>query len=252
MGEIIDLKDKVRRYYAFTNSELVGLVSSIIVIAFIISFKDWGVEKFDASAGLFNFFNAILIAALSIMVHDAGQRIVGLLIGYRIEYKVLPSGLITTLLVTFVTNGNIWIILPSHFVLHHMAGHRLGFFRYGINQIGQAMVALAGPLASISLVIILKIIHVFAPTPLLEKAILFNVVYIITSMLPIPPIDGSKIYFGSRMMYAFFLPFVVASAILLIIDINILLALIGSFMIAVLLWLAYYITFENKVWQGPK
>ena len=57
MGEVIDLKDKVKRYYSFTNGEIVGLVSSIVLIAFMISFKDWGTEIFDASAGFVNFFN---------------------------------------------------------------------------------------------------------------------------------------------------------------------------------------------------
>ena len=252
MGDIVDLIDKVKRYYAFTNAEIVGLVASIIVIGFIISFNEWGVAQFETSTGLFNFFNAILIVALSILVHDAGQRIWGLAIGFRIEYKVFTSGLIVALLVAFVSNGNIWLVIPGSFMLHHMAGHRLGFFRYGVNIVGQGMVALAGPLATITLLIFLKIISAFVTTPLLEKAILFNVIYAITSMLPIPPLDGSKIYFGSRMIYAFVLPFVIASVILLIIDINILMALISSFFIAVILWLTYYIAFEKNLWPGPK
>ena len=252
MGDIVDLIDKIRKYYSFTKAEVVGLVASIIILGFIISFKDWGTTQFEASTVLFNFFNAILIVALSILVHDAGQRIWGLMIGFRIEYKVWTTGLIIALLVAFVSNGNLWFIVPGSFMLHHLAGHRLGYFRYGINQVGQAMVALAGPLSTISLLIFLKIISAFAPSPLLEKAILFNVIYAITSMMPIPPLDGSKIYFGSRMIYAFVLPFIVASSLLLIISINIFMALISSFLIGIVLWLTYYIAFEKNLWLGPK
>jgi len=252
MGEVIDLKDKVKRYYSFTNGEIVGLVSSIVLIAFMISFKDWGTEIFDASAGFVNFFNAILMVALSILVHDAGQRIVGLVIGFRIEYKVWIVGLIFGLMVTFISNGSLWVILPGYFVVHHMAGHRLGFFRYGINIVGQGMIAFAGPLANLILVIFLKLVSIFVSNALIEKAIFFNVVYIITSMLPLPYLDGSKIYFGSRMTYAFMMPFIIASAILLIIDINTLLALILSFLIGVSLWITYYIVFERKIWNGPR
>lgn len=252
MGEIVDLKDKIRKYYSFTNGEIVGLASSIMLIAFMISFKEWGTESFDSSAGLLNFFNAILIVALSILVHDAGQRIWGMAIGFRIEYKVWVVGIIIGLMAVFVSNGRLWVILPGYFIVHHMAGHRLGFFRYGINIVGQGMTALAGPLASLALVIFLKFVSIFTSNALIEKAIFFNVVYIITSMLPIPYLDGSKIYFGSRMIYSFTMPFVVSSAILLIIDINPMLALILSFLIGVILWISYYIVFERKIWNGPR
>ena len=56
MGELVDLWDKLKRYFSFTPSELRGLVIAIIVVAFIISFSDWGSGNiFDAGIGLFNF-----------------------------------------------------------------------------------------------------------------------------------------------------------------------------------------------------
>src|SRR3989344_2190016 len=146
MAEIVDLREKIKRYYKFNSHELRSLIISILIISFIISFKEWGTKSFDFGVGVFNLFNAILIVALSILVHDAGQRIWGLAIGYRIEFKMWSFGLLFGLVIAFLSNGNLWLIVPSGFVLHHLAGHRLGWFRYGINYFGQAMVALAGPL----------------------------------------------------------------------------------------------------------
>ena len=252
MGEIIDLIDKIKRYYKFTPHELRGLIASILVIAFIISFKDWGKGRFDALTGIYNLFNSILIVALSILIHDAGQRIWGLAIGYRIEFKMFSFGLLLALIVAFITDGNIWVIIPGGFMLHHLAGHRLGWFRYGINYFGQAMVALAGPLFSLMLVILLKILYAFSPNVLIQKAIIFNVIYTITNLLPIPPLDGSKIYFGSRMLYAFVLPAIAVATILMIVKIPIIFALTLSLLVGVVLWLVYYISFERRVWTGPK
>ncbi len=252
MAEIVDLLDKIKRYYKFTTHELRGLLISIFVIAFIISFREWGVESFDFSAGLLNLFNAILIVALSILVHDAGQRIWGLSIGFRVEYKMWTFGLLVALIIAFITNGRFWLIVPAGFLLHHLAGHRLGFFRYGINYFGQAMVALAGPLFTFMLIILLKILNSLYPNPLIQNAIIFNVVYVITSLLPIPPLDGSKIYFGSRMLYAFVLPAMVVASILMIINIPVFFAIVLSFLVGVVLWLVYYISFEKDVWFGPK
>ena len=252
MGEIIDLLDKIKKYYKFTGQELRGLIISILAIAFIISFKDWGATNFDFAAGLYNLFNAVLIVALSILVHDSGQRIWALAIGYKLEYRTWGFGLLIALVIAFISNGNFWLIVPAGFMLHHLAGHRLGFFRYGINYFGQAMVALAGPLSTFMLIILLKVLSVFSPNMLIQKAIIFNVVYSITCLIPIPPLDGSKIYFGSRMLYAFALPAIAVATILMVVDIPIFFALVLSFLVGIVLWLTYYISFERKVWFGPK
>ena len=250
MAELVDMIDKIKKYYRFTPSELRGLVISIVAIAFIISFKEWGATEFDLTVGLYNLFNAVLIVALSILVHDAGQRLWGLAIGYRVEFKIWSFGLLAALIIAFVTNGSLWLIIPSGFLLHHIAAHRLGWFRYGINYFGQAMVALAGPLFTLMLIILLKVLSTFSPNPLIQKAIMLNVVYTITSLLPIPPLDGSKIYFGSRMLYAFALPAIVVSTILMVVDVPIFFALVLSFLVGVVLWLTYYISFERKLWKG--
>jgi len=252
MAELVDLFDKIKRYYKFTRYELVGLVISVLIVSFVISFREWGSTSFDLGIGLSNLFNSILIVALSILIHDAGQRIWGLAIGYRIEYRMWTFGLIAALALAFMSNGSFWLIAPSGFMLHHLAGHRLGWFRYGINYFGQGMVALAGPLFSLMLIILLKVIYAFSPNTLVEKAIMFNVVYAITSMLPIPPLDGSKIFFGSRMVYAFVLPGIIMATILMIVNIPIFFAMVISLLIAVLLWIIYYVSFEKKVWTGPK
>ena len=252
MGEIVDFKDRAGKYYKFTRSETIGLVISIIVIAFIISFKNWGTTTFDLKAGLSNLFNAILIVALSIIIHDAGQRLWALAIGYRTEFKMWSFGLMIALVLAFVSNGSLWLIVPGGFMLHHIAGHRLGWFRYGINYFGQAMVALAGPLSNFTLIILLKILYALAPNPLIQKAIVFNAVYIITSMMPIPPLDGSKIYFGSRMLYAFALPAIIIASIMMITNVPVFLALVLSFLVGIVLWIVYYVSFERKVWTGPK
>ena len=250
MGELVDLIDKIKKYYQFNPYELRGIVISIASIAFVISFKEWGTSRFDLTAGLFNLFNAILIVALSILVHDAGQRIWGLAIGYKVEFQMWPFGIIGSLVLAFLSNGNMWLVVPSGFMLHHLAGHRLGWFRYDVNYFAQAMIALAGPLSTLMLIIFLKVLSAFSASVLLEKAIMFNVIYAITSLLPIPPLDGSKIYFGSRMLYAFALPAFTVAAILMIIKIPIILSLVVSLLVGVVLWLTYYISFERKVWRG--
>ena len=249
MGEIVDLLDKIKRYFKFTSLEIRSLIIAILVVAFIISFKEWGYgDVFSVRVGLFNYFNAILIVALSFLVHLSVQRIWSLGTGYRLEWKMWSFGLLFGLIVAFLSNGWVWIILPGGFIVHHMAGHRLGWFRYGINYWAVGLIAVTGCFASIFLAAIFKSLSSLISNSLIQKVIIFNIAYALCSLLPIPPLDGSRTFYGSRMLYAFSVGGIVAAAILLYSNIGVWIAIIASFLIAVVLWLLYYVFFESKAW----
>jgi hypothetical protein len=248
MGEIVDLADKIKRYFKFTPLEIRSLVIATLAIAFIISFREWGGADFSFRIGLFNYFNAFLIVALSFLVHISAQRIWSLSTGYRLEWKMWSFGLLFGVIIAFITNGLFWLILPGGFIVHHMAGHRLGWFRYGINYWAVGLIAVMGPLASVLLAVVFKAISGIVFNSLIQKVIIFNLAYAVYSMIPIPPLDGSRTFYGSRMLYAFSISGIVAAAILLRLNINVGLAIILSLFVGIVLWLSYYIFFENKAW----
>ena len=76
-------------------------------------------------------------------------------------------------------------------------------------KLGMALVALAGPLSNIALAIIFGIIIKTGLTnaisaPILFQAIVINLVLGVFNLLPIPPLDGSKVLAGlgpTRWMY---------------------------------------------------
>jgi len=245
MGEIVDLWDKIKRYFIFTPLELRNLAIAILVVAFIISFSDWGTgNQINIGLGLFNFFNAILIVTLSFLIHISAQRVWALGTGFRLEWKMWGFGLLIGLIFVFLTNGKFWLILPGGFIVHHLGGHRLGFFRYGINWWAVGLIAVMGPFAGILLAILFKGISGIVVNSLIQKLIIFNIVYALYSLLPIPPLDGSRIFYGSRMFYVF------SAAVLLILNISVWIAVISSFFIGIVILILYYILFEHKAWRG--
>lgn len=252
MPEVIDLGAKLKKHYKFTPAELKGFLISIVVIAFVISFADWGPgDKVDIGYGLFNFFNAILIVTLSFIIHHSAQKIAALSVGYNIEFKMWGYGLLISLLLAFLTKGWLWFIIPGGLLFHHLAGHRLGFFRYGLNYFAVGLSSLMGPVASLLFVVILKVINLFLNSALIEKAILFNILFAVWMVLPIPPADGARMFFGSRMVYAFGFCAIIAGALLLYIDIPVWFAVVGALLIGFICWLLYYIFWEKGFWKGP-
>lgn len=251
MGAWVDLGAKIRKYYKFPPSELRGFIISILVLSFIISFKEWGGETFSWGAGLFNWFNAALIVTLVLIVYNFAQRIAGWSVGYNAEYKLWGFGLLIGLLFAFVSRGKIWVLLPGGIMIHHLAGHRLGHFRYEINYFQHGMVAAAGTISLITMAALFKVINAAVYSTLLDKLILFCIVFAIYDILPIPPLTGSRLFFGSRMVYMFMFSTIIIAAVLLLLDINVMMAILGSVVIGVVCWLVYYIMFERKAWAGP-
>jgi len=137
-------------------------------------------------------------------------------------------------------------------MVHHIAGLRLGFFRYGLDYFGVGLSAALGSVATIFFALFLKILNGIIPSPIIHKALIFNILFAVYMILPIPPAHGSRMFFGSRMVYAFILSFVVLSSILLFIKvIPAWIAIVASLLLALICWLLYYILWEKGLWGGP-
>ncbi|MBU3941577.1 MAG: hypothetical protein KKF74_01560 [Nanoarchaeota archaeon] len=222
-----DLIDKTKRYFSFNSEEIKGILGSTLIIAFIISFKLWGPgNEFNFAYGLKNLFNSILITLLAILVHISAQKIYGLHLGFKVEFKTFWPGLIIALILCFVSGGAIWFLIPGGIVLYHMAQHRLGFFRYGLNYWSLGMISAIGPLANVCIAALLAVIAYggviippmtpIATTTLVGRAISLNLWLAIFTMLPIPPLDGSNVFFASRLLYAFAFGCIVGYAMLVL------------------------------------
>ena len=98
-------------------------------------------------------------------------------------------GLLLGLILVFLTNGSFWLLLPGGVVVHHLAGHRLGFFRYDINYWAIGIITFAGPLATITLGVLFKALSGVAAGALIPKIIIFNIFYALYILVPIPSFD---------------------------------------------------------------
>ena len=42
MAEVVDLADKIKRYFMFTPLEIRSLIIAVLITAFVFSFREWG------------------------------------------------------------------------------------------------------------------------------------------------------------------------------------------------------------------
>ncbi len=238
--------DKVNRYFPFTFLEARNIIMTILVIGFMYGFDD-GSKTFNLVHWTYNMLVSMGIVAISMLIFLTGQRVAGLSAGYRVEFQMWWPGLILALIVTFIARGHIWIPIAGGMLIHHMSGHRLGFFRYGLNMLDNGIIAACGPLFNILFAtILMQFANWFGPAsgvPIIDKIYWFNMVFALVNMIPIPPLAGSKLMYHNRLPFVFIFSFIVVYALLAMVFhfYSWILALLG----AIAIWLIYYIKVES-------
>jgi Zn-dependent protease len=195
--------DKVRRYFWYTPRELLGLGTVTVIFAFIFSFRQWGEEAFDTSAGLQNLGEAIVLAAICLLVYTGCQRLVALKAGCQPEHAMSWNGLLLSLAAAFITNGHIGVYAATSVSLKPLTYHRLGIKPTGIGLKTFALAAIAGPLGILLFGGLVR--TVFPGAEWAENVLKFSLLLAFWNMLPIPPLDGSRLLFASRLTYIFML-----------------------------------------------
>ena len=242
--------DKIKRFFWPSKEEWKALIIMTLAFAFIFSFNEWGTDSFDLSMGLKNFSIAFIIAGISVFIHEAGHRIMALKFGFRAETKLWWYGIIIGIVLTIITGGKLVFLAAHGIFIHQLSTHRLGYFRYGPNILVFGLISLMGPLCNIFFATIIKTADVWfgaglTNVPFFAKLFIFNWILAAWNLLPIPPLDGSRMLFYSRMWYAFIFG-AIGSYVILVYLFG-----IYSYFIAIalgaIIWLIYYLTVERKI-----
>lgn len=245
---MVTLKYRIKKFFGYSTEEIYSLLITILILGFIVGFNDgrqgMGIDMYY----ILYLISSMLIVALTVLVHVSVQRIVALNAGYKIVYRVWWYGLSLSLILGFLTNGKAWLFLPGGFVALMIEKSRLGKFRYGINYGVLGFISFAGSMANILIAMFFRIISnisFLANNSLIETTILVNCLYAVYTYLFIPPLDGFNMFFATRMGYVFTLGGIIGAALLLVLKIPLLISILGSLLIAIITWGAYYWNYEK-------
>ncbi len=200
-----ELRDRIKHYFWFTPTEITGFLVSILVASFVYSFDHWGSPSFDFTQGLENWLSGIVLFTFIIFIHHGAQRITALNYGFRPEHNTWWYGLVGSLLLCVLTNGWLKWYAFSGTLIQVLPTQRLGRFRYGPNVQSFANVAAMGPVANVCAAAFVKTLSWIIPIPLwfVDEWFTQNLLFAAWNMLPIPPLDGSRMLYASRLFYIF-------------------------------------------------
>ncbi|NQU78173.1 hypothetical protein HQ545_00220 [Candidatus Woesearchaeota archaeon] len=237
---------KVRKYWRLERFEKTGLVLTVLALSFIFSFRAWGVDSFDALLGFKNLILNIFFVASAFLVHEIAHRTIATWMGYRSQYKSWLVGLVIGIVVVFISNGRLFFLATGMLVITHLPAHRLGKFFYELNMKHLGWIAMSGPIANMLFAVLLKIIYASTGIVLFHQAMMINIWIALFDMLPVPPFNGSKTFFGSRYIYVFTLAALAGCAALLTFASGIL-PIIGALVVGALVVTVFFI-YIDKNW----
>lgn len=194
-----ELFDRIKLHFWPTKNEWKDFLMACLVLGFIFSFNQWGTEQFDVLTGLKNWLIAFLIALISVGIHNTAQRVLGLKMGYKSEHKLWWPGLIAGIVIAAITEGQFKFLAGTYLMLETVPLYRLGLQRKEIRVDALGWISFTGCLANL----LLGAIGYGLGGEALGKLVSFNLWFALFNMLPFPPLDGSRVFYASRMLYAF-------------------------------------------------
>ena len=175
----------------FSTGEIRDIVISTIALGIIFSI---GPGFSFAEAGMIT-----VIVALSFIPHELAHKFVAVHYKCFAQYEMWKNGLIIALLLAIVTNGGFVFAAPGAVVIYTVYQSRHGLRQIVLSPRQNGLISIAGALTNISIALLF---FIFAPNFFLTA----NIVHINTflaafNLLPIPPLDGSKVFYWNKFVW---------------------------------------------------
>ncbi len=248
----VSYKDKVSRFIWFSVEEWRNYLIITFLFGFLYSMRDWGAgTAVDIGVGITNWIISTVMFGIVLLIHVGGQRLHAIRVGHRPELRLWPNGLFLAIVVALLFQGHPFAILLFFGCteIHILPKHRIGRHRYGTTTYVMGLVSLSGPYASLLFAYLLKILNVGLNSAIIQKMIFISLMMATLTMIPIPPmINGIKVFFWSRLSFVYNFTMILVGALLIWYTNNIFLILLGSTFTAFVIWLLYYMKFEEGAW----
>jgi hypothetical protein len=208
----------------FTGKEVRHLVVAALALGFVFGFDDKS-PTFVLSHWLFNYFLVCLASAAVLLAYALAQKLVADRYGASSEFRLwsvqrfgfrpeskfqtrIPIGILIGIIVAFLSAGKFFFAGVASFELSEHRYKRIGRKYLNVTAMELGKIALAGVFAA------LLLSYVFSALHLNQQIILISSLFAVFQMIPLPHLDGVKVFFGSLGLFGFSAAFVLISALL--------------------------------------
>ncbi|MEK6887022.1 MAG: hypothetical protein AABW88_04265 [Nanoarchaeota archaeon] len=243
----------------FSKKEQLMIFLTSLVIAFILTFDEWGKETFDVVIGLGNLLLVLIIAIISLFIKISVQKYFSKKRGFEAEFSPWILGFVVGILLIILTNGSFVFLAFGGLIFYIVEKLRLGEIRPGVDLALIGWISILGPLTNIILAAIVKT-FTFLPNALILKVISVNFWMALYGLLPIPFIhkfkvggekkfgtsDGLKLLYASPLEYAIVLVIMIINMVI-VVNADKTISLLTTLICAVLIYITYNLFYKLNI-----
>lgn len=182
--------------------EFRDIVISAVALAAAFSIAFSGGYRGIANLGVDIFVTSLIAVSLSFVLHELGHRHVAKHFNCYAEYRMWPHGLLLALL--FSVLGFVFAA-PGAVMIHPKSD--LWGSRVSVSKKRFGLISIAGPVMNLLLAGIFFMANIIFPWQGFMLGIMINIWLAFFNTIPIPPLDGSKIFaWDKRIWLALFAP----------------------------------------------
>ncbi len=170
------------------RDEMLNIVVSIIVLGFIFTFRG-----FDNLAYLKqNLVPNTILVSIAFLAHELAHRETARRLGFFARYELWGIGVFISLFLSLATNGEIGFASLGAVVIYPISD--LWGVSRPLTRRDNMLISIAGPLTNIILGIAGILLYYIYPSPYIGRFSFLNLWLAFFNLLPIPPLDGFKVF----------------------------------------------------------
>jgi Zn-dependent protease len=174
------------------------LVISAVVLAFVFAYSGIG----NISLMFEQFLVALFAVSLGFLLHELSHRFIAKRNKCHAEYRLWTYGLFLAVLLALVTNGSFVFAAPGAVMIYPLVD--LWGNPAKITKKEVAMISIAGPLMNMILFAAFFAANLIYPHIIFSLGASVNIWLALFNTLPIPPLDGQKIFSWSKKIWTVF------------------------------------------------
>ncbi|HDQ59772.1 MAG TPA: hypothetical protein ENN30_01110 [Candidatus Woesearchaeota archaeon] len=189
--------------YTFTLMEIRDLAISALVLGFVFSIALRGFEFSDTGSAVFNYFIALIIISPALIFHELAHKFVAQKYGCRANYVLWPTGVLLAVFITVITGlaGTPVIFAALGAVMISTSyPTRLGYKFVTLTSSEIGKISASGPITNLVMAVGSYMLMPLHPT-IFGISAMINAIIALFNMIPFPPLDGSKIFGWSRIVW---------------------------------------------------
>ena len=190
------MKD-IKKKLGLDRKEIKDIAISTTLLAFIFAYDGFGTFLNPGPETFYKYLLYLTIIALAFIPHEMAHKFTAMHYGCIARYQIWWGGLKMAIFLAIITGGKFVIAAPGAVMIYTMKRDSWGNIHSRITKKQNAYISIAGPAANLIIAAAMLLFTgkaIVGGYDLAASIGYINSFLAMFNLLPIPPLDGSKIY----------------------------------------------------------